>query len=173
MYFDTWAREGTETAPNAFFTWPRHCACCILYGRFFCPFKVETNLSIFYTKIRYGWSTTNKWCPRCLEHPQVLRPGLVKGQWSAEEDVVLMKLATSGYKNWGVLSNHMPGETRACPIIRLSDCDHFALQRTIIECFVYLQIALLLVLLSSLVSSVWGPIAVKIGCSVFAALQKI
>lgn len=51
--------------------------------------------------------------PACLAYVQVLRPGLVKGQWSAEEDIVLMKLATSGYKNWGVLSNHMPGESFA------------------------------------------------------------
>eukprot|EP00904_Undaria_pinnatifida_P009906 jgi/Undpi1/6045/HiC_scaffold_2.g01319.m1 len=49
---------------------------------------------------------------QCLQRwKKVLRPGLVKGQWSSKEDSVLMKLATSGYKNWGVLSNHMPGRT--------------------------------------------------------------
>lgn len=44
---------------------------------------------------------------------------------------MLMKLATSGYKNWGVLSNHMPGESRTRAIIPLSDHDSFVMQRTI------------------------------------------
>ena len=41
---------------------------------------------------------------------QVLRPGLVKGQWDAEEDAALMKLATAPFKNWGTLSTQMSGE---------------------------------------------------------------
>lgn len=42
----------------------------------------------------------------------------MKGQWSAKEDAVLMKLASSGYKNWGVLSNHMPGDPSLNLIVR-------------------------------------------------------
>lgn len=41
---------------------------------------------------------------------QVLRPGLVKGQWDAEEDAALMRLATAPFKNWGTLSTQMSGE---------------------------------------------------------------
>lgn len=43
----------------------------------------------------------------------MLRPGLVKGQWDAKEDELLMKLATAPFKNWGVLATRMAGEFRA------------------------------------------------------------
>ncbi|CAM9720704.1 unnamed protein product [Choristocarpus tenellus] len=49
---------------------------------------------------------------QCLQRwKKVLCPGLIKGQWSADEDAVLMKLAVAGYKNWGQLAIHMPGRT--------------------------------------------------------------
>ncbi|CAM9596134.1 unnamed protein product [Ectocarpus sp. 12 AP-2014] len=49
---------------------------------------------------------------QCLQRwKKVLRPGLVKGQWDAEEDAALMKLATAPFKNWGVLSQSMSGRT--------------------------------------------------------------
>lgn len=32
---------------------------------------------------------------------QVLKPGLVKGQWSAEEDDRLVGLVNKGFRNWG------------------------------------------------------------------------
>lgn len=32
---------------------------------------------------------------------QVLKPGLVKGQWSAEEDDRLVELVNKGFRNWG------------------------------------------------------------------------
>lgn len=53
---------------------------------------------------------------------QVLRPGLVKGQWDEKEDAALMKLATKPFKNWGTLSNSMPGELRrSLPPLRPGD----------------------------------------------------
>eukprot|EP00752_Nemacystus_decipiens_P011228 g9978.t1 len=49
---------------------------------------------------------------QCLQRwKKVLRPGLVKGQWDAEEDAALMKLATAPFKNWGTLSTQMSGRT--------------------------------------------------------------
>lgn len=38
-------------------------------------------------------------------------PGLVKGQWSREEDKLLMSLVNEGHKNWGTLSSRVPGRT--------------------------------------------------------------
>ena len=31
----------------------------------------------------------------------MLKPGLVKGQWSAQEDAMLVTLVSEGFKNWG------------------------------------------------------------------------
>ena len=42
---------------------------------------------------------------------KVLKPGLVKGQWSAQEDAMLVTLVSEGFKNWGQLAGHMPGRT--------------------------------------------------------------
>lgn len=52
---------------------------------------------------------------------QVLRPGLVKGQWDAEEDAALMRLATAPFKNWGTLSTQMSGEP--CLFSSPSNCE--------------------------------------------------
>jgi Myb-like DNA-binding domain len=42
----------------------------------------------------------------------VLKPGLVKGQWSKEEDARLLLLVEKRcYKNWGCLAQHMDGRT--------------------------------------------------------------
>ncbi|CAM9544074.1 unnamed protein product [Discosporangium mesarthrocarpum] len=49
---------------------------------------------------------------QCLQRwKKVLRPGLVKGQWSAEEDEQLVKLVGQGFKNWGALSENLSGRT--------------------------------------------------------------
>ncbi len=49
---------------------------------------------------------------QCLQRwMKVLTPGLVKGQWSAEEDAQLVSLIAKGYKNWGELASHIPGRT--------------------------------------------------------------
>ena len=49
---------------------------------------------------------------QCLQRWQkVLRPGLVKGQWSPEEDSRLLYLVSLNFKNWGKLCQHMPGRT--------------------------------------------------------------
>lgn len=37
---------------------------------------------------------------------QVLKPGLVKGQWSAEEDDRLVELVNKGFRNWGQVRVH-------------------------------------------------------------------
>ena len=42
----------------------------------------------------------------------MLKPGLVKGQWSKEEDARLLQLVEKRcYKNWGCLAQHMEGRT--------------------------------------------------------------
>lgn len=38
-------------------------------------------------------------------------PGLVKGQWSREEDDILTALVNEGHKNWGSLAARIPGRT--------------------------------------------------------------
>lgn len=49
---------------------------------------------------------------QCLQRwKKVLKPGLVKGQWSAQEDAMLVTLVSEGFKNWGQLAQHMPGRT--------------------------------------------------------------
>ncbi|CAM9945763.1 unnamed protein product, partial [Choristocarpus tenellus] len=49
---------------------------------------------------------------QCLQRwKKVLRPGLVKGQWSPQEDELLVKLVGDGFKNWGALSANLPGRT--------------------------------------------------------------
>lgn len=35
----------------------------------------------------------------------------MKGQWSAEEDAILIDLVGTGFKNWGNLAIKMPGRT--------------------------------------------------------------
>ncbi|CAM9866931.1 unnamed protein product [Chrysoparadoxa australica] len=47
---------------------------------------------------------------QCLQRwKKVLCPGLKKGQWTAEEDSRLLALVNQGFKNWGLLAEHMPG----------------------------------------------------------------
>jgi len=49
---------------------------------------------------------------QCLQRwKKVLKPGLVKGQWSAQEDAMLVTLVSESFKNWGQLAAHMPGRT--------------------------------------------------------------
>lgn len=40
-----------------------------------------------------------------------LKPGIIKGRWSEEEDRALVYLVSQGYKNWGQVAQHMPGRT--------------------------------------------------------------
>merc|ERR1712070_256158 len=49
---------------------------------------------------------------QCLQRwKKVLKPGLIKGQWSLEEDQKLVALVKKGFKNWGQLAMHMEGRT--------------------------------------------------------------
>ncbi|CAM9565122.1 unnamed protein product [Chrysoparadoxa australica] len=49
---------------------------------------------------------------QCLQRwRKVLCPGLKKGQWTANEDAMLVALVSQGFKNWGQLATHMPGRT--------------------------------------------------------------
>lgn len=41
---------------------------------------------------------------RCSYARQVLKPGLVKGQWGGEEDDRLVSLVERGFRNWGQVS---------------------------------------------------------------------
>lgn len=49
---------------------------------------------------------------QCLQRwRKVLKPGLVKGHWSFEEDQVLEFLVTQGCNNWGQIAERIPGRT--------------------------------------------------------------
>ncbi|KAI9895276.1 hypothetical protein PsorP6_018950 [Peronosclerospora sorghi] len=49
---------------------------------------------------------------QCLQRwNKVLKPGLVKGPWSVEEDARLMEMMLKGYDNWRQVSNNIPGRT--------------------------------------------------------------
>ncbi|CEG43099.1 myb-like dna-binding [Plasmopara halstedii] len=49
---------------------------------------------------------------QCLQRwNKVLKPGLVKGPWSVEEDAMLMEMMLKGYDNWRQVSNSIPGRT--------------------------------------------------------------
>jgi hypothetical protein len=49
---------------------------------------------------------------QCLQRwNKVLKPGLVKGPWSVEEDALLMDMMLKGYDNWRQVSAHIPGRT--------------------------------------------------------------
>lgn len=40
-----------------------------------------------------------------------LKPGIIKGRWSEDEDRALVYLVSQGHKNWGQVAAHMPGRT--------------------------------------------------------------
>ncbi|CAM9178663.1 unnamed protein product, partial [Hapterophycus canaliculatus] len=49
---------------------------------------------------------------QCLQrYRKVLAPGLVKGQWTPQEDQLLLSVVNEGHKNWGSLSKEIPGRT--------------------------------------------------------------
>lgn len=49
---------------------------------------------------------------QCLQRWQkVLKPGLIKGSWTAEEDKLLRELVAQGLRNWGKVASHIPGRT--------------------------------------------------------------
>ncbi|KAJ0409993.1 hypothetical protein ATCC90586_009670 [Pythium insidiosum] len=49
---------------------------------------------------------------QCLQRwRKVLKPGLVKGHWSFEEDQILEYLVTQGCNNWGQIAERIPGRT--------------------------------------------------------------
>lgn len=49
---------------------------------------------------------------KCMQRwEKGLKPGIIKGRWSEEEDRALVYLVSQGYKNWGQVAQHMPGRT--------------------------------------------------------------
>jgi myb proto-oncogene protein len=42
---------------------------------------------------------------------KILRPGIIKGPWSIEEDALLVCLVGQGFKNWATLAEQLPGRT--------------------------------------------------------------
>jgi hypothetical protein len=49
---------------------------------------------------------------QCLQRwKKVLKPGLVKGHWTEREDRLLERLVAQDPKNWGQVSQHIPGRT--------------------------------------------------------------
>ncbi len=53
---------------------------------------------------------------QCLQRwKKVLAPGLIKGQWTPEEDQLLLSAVAVNeggkHKNWGTVSNRIPGRT--------------------------------------------------------------
>ena len=49
---------------------------------------------------------------QCLQRwKKVLAPGLKKGQWTKEEDQLLIAHKTINFKNWGKLAQNLPGRT--------------------------------------------------------------
>ncbi|CAK4072877.1 unnamed protein product [Aphanomyces euteiches] len=49
---------------------------------------------------------------QCLQRwTKVLKPGLIKGHWTPEEDAKLRALVAEGRKNWGQVASHIPGRT--------------------------------------------------------------
>ncbi len=49
---------------------------------------------------------------KCMQRwEKGLRPGIIKGRWTEEEDRMLVYLVSQGHKNWGKVAQHMPGRT--------------------------------------------------------------
>ena len=49
---------------------------------------------------------------QCLQRwTKVLKPGLIKGHWTPEEDKKLRELVAEGRKNWGQVAGQIPGRT--------------------------------------------------------------
>ncbi|KAF1323887.1 Myb-like dna-binding protein, partial [Globisporangium splendens] len=49
---------------------------------------------------------------KCLQRwNKVLKPGLVKGHWSYEEDSILERMVLQGCHSWGEVAAHIPGRT--------------------------------------------------------------
>ncbi|RLO11152.1 hypothetical protein DYB28_009911, partial [Aphanomyces astaci] len=49
---------------------------------------------------------------QCLQRwTKVLKPGLIKGHWTPEEDAKLRALVAEGRKNWGQVAGQIPGRT--------------------------------------------------------------
>lgn len=73
--------------------------------------------------------------PRRPGGSQVLKPGLVKGQWSAEEDDRLVGLVEKGFRNWGQVT--VDTLTR-CPLENISS-NMFGYQRQVVPCRIIKQ----------------------------------
>ncbi|RLN92011.1 hypothetical protein BBJ28_00022530, partial [Nothophytophthora sp. Chile5] len=53
---------------------------------------------------------------QCLQRwNKVLKPGLVKGHWSFEEDSTLEQMVLQGCHSWGEVAAHIPGRTPFTP----------------------------------------------------------
>lgn len=47
---------------------------------------------------------------QCLHRwTKVLRPGLVKGPWSPEEDATIVRMVTNGETRWSKIAAEIPG----------------------------------------------------------------
>lgn len=47
----------------------------------------------------------------------MLKPGLVKGHWSYEEDSILERMVLQGCHSWGEVAAHIPGRTCVALVI--------------------------------------------------------
>lgn len=49
---------------------------------------------------------------KCIQRwEKVLRPDLVKGKWTEEEDIRLKDVVFEGFEHWGKVADRMPGRT--------------------------------------------------------------
>lgn len=91
------------------------CLACALFGiAYYMPrvclpgfvFSLQTNWKQIAAEVK----TRNH--VQCLQrYRKVLAPGLVKGQWTPQEDQLLLSVVNDGHKNWGSLSKQIPGRT--------------------------------------------------------------
>ncbi|RHY98714.1 hypothetical protein DYB31_009601 [Aphanomyces astaci] len=64
---------------------------------------------------------------QCLQRwTKVLKPGLIKGHWTPEEDAKLRALVAEGRKNWGQVAGQIPGRTyvdTSSPLASFVSCE--------------------------------------------------
>jgi hypothetical protein len=48
-------------------------------------------------------------CAMAVDNSQALQPGLVKGQWSKEEDNIITASVSSGNNKWSEIAKRLPG----------------------------------------------------------------
>lgn len=68
---------------------------------------------------------------QCLQRwTKVLKPGLVKGHWTKNEDDILIGMVKHGRKTWGQIANQINGRTYVCFIRFLKSVDTIATIRS-------------------------------------------